>query len=149
MALNWFEAHLLLFLLLLTENLYSGWNITLSIVILVALILLFISMAPKKENIVEYQGSDEGEKVYGYIDKSKKEMTFSERLEHSYWVNLLLAAMPVIYIVSHFKDLGFNLNLNMIILIFLALALLLHRNSLMTLLIFLTLSKSRCLFRCD
>lgn len=111
-----------------TETLYSGWNITLSIVILVALILLFISMTPKKENIVEYQGSDEEEKVYGYIDKSKKEMTFSERLEHSYWVNLLLAAMPVIYIVSHFKDLGFNLNLNMIILIFLALALLLHRS---------------------
>ncbi|MHC5226515.1 short-chain fatty acid transporter [Ignatzschineria sp. LJL83] len=111
-----------------TETLYSGWNITLSIVILIALVLLFISMTPKKENIIEYKADDEDEVEYGYINKTKKEMTFAERLEHSYLVNLLLAAMPIIYLVSHFKDLGFNLNLNMVILIFLALSLVLHRS---------------------
>lgn len=111
-----------------TETLYSGWNIALSLVILVALVLLYISMTPKKENIIEYQANETEDIEYGKIDKTKKEMTFSERLEHSYLVNLLLAAMPVIYLVSHFKDLGFNLNLNMVILIFLALSLLLHRS---------------------
>lgn len=112
-----------------TETLYSGWNITLSLVVLIALILLFISMMPKKENVIEYTGNEEEQdKVYGFTNKSKKEMTFSERLEHSYLVNLLLAAMPILYVVSHFKDLGFNLNLNMIILIFLALSLVLHRS---------------------
>jgi len=111
-----------------TETLYSGWNIVLSLVILIALVLLYISMTPKKENIIEYQADENEEVEYGAINKTKKEMTFSERLEHSYLVNLLLAAMPVIYLVSHFKDLGFNLNLNMVILIFLALSLLLHRS---------------------
>lgn len=111
-----------------TETLYSGWNIVLSLVILIALVLLYISMTPKKENIIEYQADENEEVEYGAINKIKKEMTFSERLEHSYLVNLLLAAMPVIYLVSHFKDLGFNLNLNMVILIFLALSLLLHRS---------------------
>ena len=111
-----------------TETLYSGWNIVLSLVILIALVLLYVSMTPKKENIIEYQADENEEVEYGAINKTKKEMTFSERLEHSYLVNLLLAAMPVIYLVSHFKDLGFNLNLNMVILIFLALSLLLHRS---------------------
>lgn len=111
-----------------TETLYSGWNIGLSVVILIALIILYISITPKKENIIEYKAEDHDEVEYGYIDKTKKEMTFSERLEHSYLVNLLLAAMPIIYLVSHFNELGFNLNLNMVILIFLALSLVLHRS---------------------
>lgn len=116
-------------LISVTETLYSGWNITLSIVILIALILLYIGMNPKKENIVEYKvDHDEAEVEYGKINKTKQEMTFSERLEHSYLVNLILAAMPVLYIMSHFNDLGFNLNLNMVILIFLALSLVLHRS---------------------
>lgn len=110
-----------------TETLYSGWNVGLSVAILIALIILYISITPKKENIIEYKAEDD-EVEYGYLDKTKKEMTFSERLEHSYFVNLLLAAMPVIYLVSHFNELGFNLNLNMVILIFLALSLVLHRS---------------------
>lgn len=115
-------------LISVTETLYSSWNIALSVIILLALILLYISMTPKKEDIIEYEAKDDDIVEYGYIDKTKKEMTFSERLEHSYLVNLLLAAMPIIYLVSHFKELGFNLNLNMVILIFLALSLVLHRS---------------------
>lgn len=115
-------------LISVTETLYSGWNIALSVIILLALILLYVSMTPKKEDIVEYKAQEGDEIEYGYINKTKKEMTFSERLEHSYIVNLLLAVMPIIYLVSHFKELGFNLNLNMVILIFLALSLVLHRS---------------------
>lgn len=114
-----------------TETLYSSWNILLSLLILAALILLYISITPKKEDIVSFTADEEESshnKNYGDIGKTKAEMTFAERLEHSYWVNVLLAAMPVLYLIGNFHSLGFNLNLNMVILIFLALSLLLHRS---------------------
>lgn len=114
-----------------TETLYSSWNILLSLLILAALILLYISITPRKEDIVSFTANEEESshnKNYGDIGKTKAEMTFAERLEHSYWVNVLLAAMPVLYLIGNFHSLGFNLNLNMVILIFLALSLLLHRS---------------------
>lgn len=115
-------------LISVTETLYSGWNIALSVVILIALIALYIGMTPKKENIVEYKEPALDESELEVKVKPKSEMTFAERLENSYFVNLLLAAMPTLYVVSHFSELGFNLNLNMVILIFLALSLVLHKS---------------------
>jgi short-chain fatty acids transporter len=111
-----------------SETLYSSWNIRLTGIIMVALILLFASVTPRKEDVVAFvvEGDGQDQGPVAVVKKLVAEMSFAERLEHSRWVNLVLAIMPLLYLTSNFSNLGLNLNLDIVILIFLVLSLLLH-----------------------
>ena len=61
--------------------------------------------------------------------KEKKDMTPAEKLENSYFINLLFGLLPLSYLVLNFSKIGFNLDLNLVILIFLTAGLFLHKNS--------------------
>lgn len=107
-----------------TQTLYSSWNIIMTVVIIAALALLFYNMQPAEGEIVEFSEKEpepKAEKVKGY-------MTFAEKLEHSYIINVLMAALPFTYIVLNLSKFGFDLNLNFCIMIFLTASLLLHKD---------------------
>lgn len=106
-----------------SETLYSWWNIGMTLAIVVMLFVIYFNMKPSEGEIVEYI-EKEPEKVDPVL--AKKDMTFAEKLENSYWLNALFGLFPLLYLGANFSKIGFNLNLNLIILIFLTLSLYLH-----------------------
>lgn len=110
-----------------TETLYSWWNILITLMILAAIIILYSAIRVPKENVVEFSGHEE-EEMYEARQDVAKRPSFGERLDNSRLLLIVLALLPVAYIVLYFIENGFNLDLNIIILIFLSLALLTHRS---------------------
>lgn len=94
-----------------------------TLAIVVMLFVIYFNMKPSEGEIVEYI-EKEPEKVDPVL--AKKDMTFAEKLENSYWLNALFGLFPLLYLGANFSKIGFNLNLNLIILIFLTLSLYLH-----------------------
>lgn len=108
-----------------TETLYSSWNLALTALILVAVVLLYANVIPRKEDVVEFKG--EARRQAPAVDaKERAGMSLAEGLEHSRWVLWVLAVMPALYLFSNFSSLDLNLNLDIVILIFLLGSLLLH-----------------------
>ncbi len=105
-----------------TQTLYSWWNIAISLLLFVLIFLVYLKMKPPGE-IVEFKPE--------VVTKEEKErpwsdMSFAEKLEHSWWINGLFAMLPLTYLFLNMKSLGFDLNLNLVILIFLTCGLFLH-----------------------
>ncbi|PKM29034.1 MAG: serine--pyruvate aminotransferase [Gammaproteobacteria bacterium HGW-Gammaproteobacteria-12] len=110
-----------------SETLYSTWNIALTLLLLVLLVVFFL-FQKQPENIVRLkEESDESNPVQTPVDK--KDMTPSDRLEHNRWPTLLLGLLAATYLVDLFVEKGGSVNLDTMILFFLALGLLLHKNS--------------------
>lgn len=107
-----------------TQTLYSSWNILLTLAIFVLLFFVYLKMKPPGE-IVEFKDDT---LIAPVEEKPFAEMSFAEKLEHSWLVNALLGLFPLSYLVLNFNRLGFNLNLNLVILIFLTCGLFLHKN---------------------
>lgn len=107
-----------------SQTLYSSWNVIMSVVVIGALVLLFYNMRPAQGEIIEFYEKEAPKPA----EKSKKEMTFAERLEHSYIINVLMACLPFFYLASNLSKFGFDLNLNYCIMIFLTASLLLHKD---------------------
>jgi short-chain fatty acids transporter len=55
-------------------------------------------------------------------------MTFSDRIENSYWVNAAFGLLPLLYIVMTFYEKGFKLNLNLVIMVFLTVGIFMHKS---------------------
>lgn len=110
-----------------TETLYAGWNIVMSVIILALLVFLYYKMQPPKDEIIEFV-DDTAATVKTEEPKVIKNMTFAETLENSYLINFAFGLLPLIYLAMNFKKLGFNLNLNLVILIFLTFGIFLHKN---------------------
>ena len=108
-----------------TETLYSSWNILLSLAIAAALFLVYFHMKAPDGVMVEYVDKE----IPKAAPKEKKDMTPAEKLENSYFINLLFGLLPLSYLVLNFSKIGFNLDLNLVILIFLTAGLSLHKNS--------------------
>ena len=108
-----------------TETLYSSWNILLSLAIAAALFLVYFHMKAPDGIMVEYVDKE----IPKAAPKEKKDMTPAEKLENSYFINLLFGLLPLSYLVLNFSKIGFNLDLNLVILIFLTAGLFLHKNS--------------------
>jgi len=111
-----------------SETLYTWWNLRLTGVLLAALILLFVNVTPRKEDIVEFKDDRHNRESVPVAKKPVIEMSFAERLEHGRWVNWVLAIMPLLFLISNFSSLDLNLNLDVVILILLLLSLVLHAN---------------------
>lgn len=108
-----------------SETLYSGWNIALTITLLVLLVIFFL-LQKQPERIVRLDdsGDDRPDTQADATGHSP-----AECIENSRWPTLFLGLLAAAYLIAQVVNQGFSINLNTIILIFLALGLILHRNS--------------------
>ncbi|UYF99016.1 short-chain fatty acid transporter [Halomonas sp. GD1P12] len=107
----------------ITETLYAWWNVGLSVILLFLLYFVFSRIKPEADEIVQYQGEPLDNTVKK-VDTSQ--MPWAEKLEHYRLPNLVMALLPIGYLVINFQELGFTLSLNLVILIFLAVGLILQ-----------------------
>ncbi|MBE01862.1 TIGR00366 family protein [uncultured Marinobacter sp.] len=109
-----------------SETLYSGWNIALTITLLVLLVIFFL-LQKQPERIVRLD--DSGDDRPDTQADATAGHSPAERIENSRWPTLFLGLLAAAYLIAQVVNQGFSINLNTIILIFLALGLILHRNS--------------------
>lgn len=107
-----------------TQTLFSSWNLVLSGLIFVALIVLYASIKVRPEDAIGFKDESTEE----VDEEPKQDASLAERLDHSRWVNWLMAIPPIIYIVNLIVTGKFSLNLNIVIITFFTLAILLHRS---------------------
>ncbi len=107
------------------ETIFSPLNITIIVALLVTIPLLNRFMHPDKSHSLTIP-----EHLLDAVVVEKpllKPKTLAEKLENSRWINVLLATLGFIYIISYFVRNGFALNLNIVNFLFLFTAIALHR----------------------
>jgi len=107
-----------------TETLYAGWNIGLT-VLLLALLVGFFLLQKQPAEIVQFQAEETEELA---PRPAAGDMTPSDRLEHSRLPTLLLGLLAGAYVVMRIVTGKFSVTLDTWILIFLSLGLILHRS---------------------
>lgn len=111
-----------------TQTLYSSWNLIITVVLLIAIPILYKNMIPSKEDAIEIDPEVLKEKdTKTQTEKSYKDMSPAERLENSMFLSFVTGLMGAVYLVKHFMDKGLNLNLNIVIMIFLVLGIFFHK----------------------
>lgn len=110
-----------------TETLYSWWNIVVTLLIFAAIVAFYAFIKVPQDQVVGFVETVD-EKALEVDEPDKSEMSFAERLDNSRVLLILLALLPLAYLVLHFADNGFDINLNTVILLFLTLALFDHRS---------------------
>lgn len=110
-----------------TDTLYSWWNALITVLIFAAIIILYSAIRVPKENIVEFSGQEE-EEMHRTLETKPTNASIGDRLDNSRLLLIVLAILPISYIVLYFLENGFSLDLNIVILIFLSLALLTHKS---------------------
>ena len=107
-----------------TDTIFTFGNLLICGILLVAIPLLnyFMHPAPKDRIIVDRAKLEEPEPT-----PKPAVMTPAERLEHSAWLNYVIGACGLAYVVHYFYTKGFDLNLNIINFIFFFAAVVLHK----------------------
>ncbi len=111
----------------ITQSVFPAFNLLPAAIIVFTLPVLFAYIYPKKEDIVCLsnercaQLTTETAKV-----ERPKEPTLSDKINHSYAINMIFGAMGLSYIIWHFATKGFDLNLNIVIFIFFIVGVILH-----------------------
>ncbi|UXI02088.1 short-chain fatty acid transporter [Photobacterium sp. TY1-4] len=106
------------------ETLFSASNLLIVAVMLLVIPLLNKAMHPSRAS--EVVTIDPVLLTEPSPAQPSHDLTPAEKLEHSPWVNRLLALLGFSYIISYFAEHGFALNLNIVNFIFLFTAILLH-----------------------
>lgn len=112
-------------IVLVSETLYSSWNIVLTCTLLLLLVGFFM-LQKQPERMIRLEADDDHEVAGGPVNRS--DLSFSDHIENSRWPTLFLGAIAAAYLIGKVIGSGFSINLNTIILIFLSLGLLLHKN---------------------
>ncbi len=107
-----------------SQTIFSNFNITIVILLLIGIPLVCFAMIPSKENTVTV----DPKLLVDPEVKSYVATTPAEKLEHSRILWVLTIALSSAYIIYTFATKGFNLDLNLVNLIFLTLGLLFHGN---------------------
>ncbi|WP_219619642.1 short-chain fatty acid transporter [Corynebacterium riegelii] len=110
-----------------TETLYSWWNIVVTLLIFAAIVAFYAFIKVPQDQVVGFVETVD-EKALEVDEPDNSEMSVAERLDNSRVLLILLALLPLAYLVLHFADNGFDINLNTVILLFLTLALFAHRS---------------------
>lgn len=106
-----------------SETLYSWWNILITLALAVGMMVLYkVMKPPADEPIREFIAPPEEVEV----KKEVKDMVFAEKLDNSYAINFVFAAVILTYLGLNIQKMGFNLSLNILAMLLLALGLLLH-----------------------
>jgi short-chain fatty acids transporter len=106
-----------------SETIFSSMNLIILLAMLITIPLLNKAMHPSAEDVIAIPAK--------LLEKDNVDDDFipstpAEKLEHSPWINRLLALLGGVYIVGYFMKNGFALNLNIVNFIFLFTAILLH-----------------------
>ncbi|MGB4549577.1 MAG: TIGR00366 family protein [Syntrophales bacterium] len=111
-----------------SETILASWNLIPAAIMLITIPIIFYLIHPKEEDVV----SISPERVKALLGETVEvekpaNPTLAERIDHSYIVNFVFAAMGVAYLSWHFWKKGFDLNLDVVIFIFFILGVILHR----------------------
>ncbi len=106
-----------------SETLFSPLNLAILLSLIVTLPFLNSFMLPKKNELVTIDPKLLEEEEEALVKVS----SFSDRLEHSSMISIVLAAMGLGYIGLYFFKNGFSLNLNIVNSLFLFLGILFHQ----------------------
>jgi len=112
-----------------SQTIFSPMNIVLSIVLLFAVPLICMAMAPKEEDdfetIVDVDPTlVEKEEV---VEISRQEMAIADKIENSVTISLIIGIAGIIYVIYYFATKGFKLNLNIVNFAFLFLGIIFQR----------------------
>ncbi|MCD2264018.1 TIGR00366 family protein [Dietzia aurantiaca] len=108
-----------------TETLYSPTMISAAVFGFIGVLVAFIFMAPKSEDVVAFSGISEPEQAPD-PSQSPGEKPVSERINNSRIINYIIVVLGLIGIGTYFVAEGFNLELNIINFIFLIVGIALH-----------------------
>ncbi len=110
-----------------SQSIFQAFNLVPCVLIILTLPLLFALIHPREEQVQtipdERLATLKNEVT---VVERPANPTVAERIDHSYVINLIFAAMGVIYLVQHFSRKGFDLNLNVVIFMFFIAGVLLH-----------------------
>lgn len=112
------------------ETMFGWTNLFIVFVLLFSLPFLNRLLLKSREGleiqnpVIDYEGASSFEDEYVEQEKS---VVFSDRLENSQIVSILIGILGMIYVVYHFYSNGFDLNLNIVNFTMLFLGILLHR----------------------
>lgn len=111
----------------ITATIFSPFNMGLVVVTLIVVGALAPSLHPKKEEtcIVEPAAIDEPA-AQPEDEKKETAATWSDWIETTPWVSLVVVLLAGTWLVMHFAASGLSISLNIVNLIFLALGILLH-----------------------
>lgn len=108
------------------QTLYAGYNIIITIALLILIPILFKFMMPSEKDSIEFVPDTEETKVE--VKKTTKK-TFAEKLDTAPVLAFVIGLLWVVYLVDFFRSSAtFNLNLNTVILIFFTLGIFAHGN---------------------
>ncbi|PKN77469.1 MAG: short-chain fatty acid transporter [Deltaproteobacteria bacterium HGW-Deltaproteobacteria-10] len=109
------------------DTIFAAWNLFPAAIIIIGLPILFYLIYPKEEDVITISP----EKINEMENQAIKielpaQPTLADRINHSYIVNIVFAAMGIFYLFLHFSNKGLDLNLNIVIFIFFIAGVILH-----------------------
>jgi len=109
------------------DTIFAPWNLIPAAIIILGLPVLFYLIHPKEEETISIS-PDRLKEMEDQTVKVEKPAnpTLAERIDHSYAVNMIFAAMGIFYLFLHFSSKGLDLNLNIVIFIFFIAGVILH-----------------------
>lgn len=115
-----------------TETMFSSFNLFIVFVLLITLPFLNRLLLKSREGleiqnpVIDFTETDtvEDEKE---AENEQESIVFSDRLENSKIISIIIGLLGMIYVVYHFYSNGFDLNINIVNFTMLFLGLLLHR----------------------
>ncbi len=111
----------------ISDTILAPWNLIPAAVMLFTIPIVFYLIHPKEEDVISISPERAKELLGETVEVEKPaNPTLADRIDHSYIVNFVFAAMGVAYLVWHFMNKGFDLNLNIVIFLFFILGVILH-----------------------
>ncbi len=111
----------------ISETILASWNLIPAAVMLFSIPIVFYLIHPKEEDVVSISPERAKELLGETVEVERPaKPTLAEWIDHNWMINLIFAALGVIYLVNHFIKKGFDLNLNIVIFLFFILGVILH-----------------------
>jgi len=112
----------------ISDTILASWNMIPVAIMLFSIPFLFYFMHPREEDSIGLSAERAKELLGETVEVERPaNPTLAERVDHSYIINFVFAALGVVYLVNHFIKKGFDLNLNIVIFLFFILGVILHR----------------------
>ena len=110
-----------------SQSIFQPFNLIPLLILIVTLPILMALIHPKEDEIKTIPESKLADLSGDFPNVEKPENpTLSERIDHSYTINMIFGLMGLVYLYYHFSTKGFDLNLNIVIFIFFIAGVILH-----------------------
>lgn len=108
------------------DTLFSGFNIFITVALIVVMPFITRMMMPKPSDVVSIDPKLLMEEA-DFQKQLPKDAPPSERLEESRILTLIIGALGIAYLAMYFSEHGFNITINTVNLMFMIAGLLLHK----------------------